>query len=105
MNLAISLHAATQEEREALMPVARAYKLPELLEACREHAEITGRRVSFEYTLIAGKNDSPEDAKKLEQLIIMEHANKAELITDIGPVIGAHSGPGTLAVFFVGTQR
>ena len=56
-------------------------------------------------TYFISHGDCPEDAKKLEQLIIMEHANKAALITDIGPVIGAHSGPGTLALFFVGTQR
>ena len=49
--------------------------------------------------------DCPEDAKKLESIIAAEHGNHAALITDIGPVIGAHSGPGTLALFFVGKQR
>lgn len=49
--------------------------------------------------------DCPEDAKYLEELIESEHGHKAELITDVGPVIGAHSGPGTLALFFFGKQR
>ena len=56
-------------------------------------------------TYFISHGDCPEDAKKLEQIIIDEHGNHAALITEIGPVIGAHSGPGTLAVFFVGTRR
>ncbi|MBQ4341489.1 MAG: DegV family protein [Clostridia bacterium] len=49
--------------------------------------------------------DCPEDAKKLESIIVSEFGNHAALITDIGPVIGAHSGPGTLALFFLGSKR
>ncbi len=49
--------------------------------------------------------DCLEDAKKLEDMIIREYGNKAALITDIGPVIGAHSGPGTLALFYLGRER
>ena len=49
--------------------------------------------------------DCPEDARALEDMINARHGHKAELITDIGPVIGSHSGPGTLAVFFVGKER
>ncbi|MBO4562097.1 MAG: DegV family protein [Clostridia bacterium] len=49
--------------------------------------------------------DCIEDAKKLEAMIVNEYGNHAKLITDIGPVIGAHSGPGTLALFFLGKQR
>ena len=69
VNLAISLHASTQEEREALMPVAKAYSMDELIAACREHAEKTGRRVSFEYTLISGKNDGKNNALRLASLL------------------------------------
>jgi 23S rRNA (adenine2503-C2)-methyltransferase len=69
VNLAISLHAATQEKRERLMPVAKAYRLDELIKACREVSEKTGRRVSFEYTLIAGKNDGDEDAREIISLL------------------------------------
>ena len=77
MNLAISLHAATDEKRSALMPVNNAYPLAELLKACRAHAERTGRRVTFEYTLIAGENDSAEDADRLAALLrgMLSHVN------------------------------
>ena len=86
VNLAISLHAADQAEREALMPVAKAYPLEELLAACKEHTEKTGRRMSFEYTLISGKNDSPEDAKRLASLLrgMLCHVNLIRL----NPVAG-----------------
>ncbi len=69
VNLAVSLHAAGQAEREALMPVAKAYPLGELIEACRRHSEKTGRRVSYEFALIEGKNDDAETAKKLAGLL------------------------------------
>ena len=69
VNLAISLHASDQESREKLMPVAKVYKLDELIPFCRKHAEDTGRRVTFEYALIAGKNDTDADAKKLAAML------------------------------------
>ena len=69
VNLAMSLHASTQEERESLMPVAKAYSLDQLMDACREHAEKTGRRITFEYTLIEGKNDGTENADRLAGLL------------------------------------
>ncbi len=69
VNLAISLHASSQEERASLMPVAKAYKLDDLLDAAARHGSETGRRVTYEYTLIAGKNDSLEGAAKLANLL------------------------------------
>lgn len=69
ITLAISLHAATQEKRERLMPIARRYPLPELIEACRYYFDTTGRRVTFEYSLIAGENDSDTDAEELSALL------------------------------------
>ena len=69
VNLAISLHASDQETREKLMPAAKTYKLDELIPFCRKHAEVTGRRVTFEYALIAGRNDTDADAKKLAALL------------------------------------
>jgi 23S rRNA (adenine2503-C2)-methyltransferase len=69
VNLAISLHAANQKAREALMPVAKAYDLKSLLEAADDHGKQTGRRVTYEYTLIAGKNDSLEGAAELAELL------------------------------------
>ena len=69
VNLAISLHASDQQEREALMPIAKAYDIDALLAACRAHGEATGRRVTFEYTLIEGKNDSEKSARALASLL------------------------------------
>ena len=58
ITLSVSLHAATDEARSAIMPVNRRYPVAELLGACADYFKTTGRRISFEYTLIAGKNDS-----------------------------------------------
>ncbi|RHW39696.1 23S rRNA (adenine(2503)-C(2))-methyltransferase RlmN [Lysinibacillus yapensis] len=69
INFAVSLHAPNQEARQKLMPIARAYKLDELLEAVRYYTKKTGRRVSFEYGLMAGENDSVEVAEELADLI------------------------------------
>lgn len=65
VTLSVSLHASTDEVRSALMPINQKYNIAELLAACRYYFNETGRRVSFEYTLIAGKNDSDADAVKL----------------------------------------
>ena len=69
VTLSVSLHAWDDRVRDELMPVNRRYKIASLLEACRNYFEKTGRRVSFEYTLIAGKNDSKEDAVQLANVI------------------------------------
>ena len=65
ITLSISLHAYDNEVRSSIMPINNKYGIEELLSACRRYYEKTGRRISFEYTLIAGKNDSPEYAKRL----------------------------------------
>jgi 23S rRNA (adenine2503-C2)-methyltransferase len=67
--LAVSLHAPDQALRERLVPSAKAYPLEALLEDCKFYKQTTGRRVSFEYTLLAGENDSPEQAKALAKLL------------------------------------
>ena len=69
INFAVSLHAPNQEARQKLMPIARAYKLDELLEAVRYYTNKTGRRVTFEYGLMSGENDSVEVAEELAALI------------------------------------
>ena len=69
INLAISLHAVTDEERAAIMPVNKAYPIAELLAAARDYARQTGRRVSFEYVLLAEKNDEPWQAEALATLL------------------------------------
>ncbi len=69
ITLAVSLHAPTDALRERLVPVNQRYPLPDLLAACREYAAETGRRVTFEYVLIAGINDRPADARLLGRLL------------------------------------
>ena len=68
ITLALSLHAATDEKRRSLMPVANRYGIGELMEACREYFERTGRRITFEYSLVGGVNDTREDARLLADL-------------------------------------
>jgi 23S rRNA (adenine2503-C2)-methyltransferase len=69
IGLAISLHAANDEARSKIMPVNRRWPIAELLAASDEYAAKTGRRVSFEYTLIANVNDAPEQADELAALL------------------------------------
>ncbi|WP_449619341.1 23S rRNA (adenine(2503)-C(2))-methyltransferase RlmN [Robertmurraya sp. Marseille-Q9965] len=69
INFAISLHAPNTEIRSKLMPINRAYKLPDLMEAVRYYIDKTGRRVSFEYGLFGGVNDQVEHAEELAKLI------------------------------------
>lgn len=69
ITLALSLHATTQEKRKELMPVANAYDIEETVMAMRHYAKATGRRVTFEYSLIHGENDSAEDAEGLYRLL------------------------------------
>ena len=69
ITLAISLHAATDEKRRQLMPIAQTYPLKELLEACAYYFEQTGRRITFEYSLVKGVNDTDEDVRQLAALI------------------------------------
>ena len=69
ITLALSLHAATDEKRRELMPIANKYGLSELMEACAYYFEKTGRRLTFEYSLVGGVNDSDEDAGRLAGLV------------------------------------
>ncbi len=69
ITLSISLHAVTDEKRSAIMPVNRKWSLKELLDACVAYYAKTGRRISFEYTLIGGKNDTDADADALASLL------------------------------------
>jgi 23S rRNA (adenine2503-C2)-methyltransferase len=67
--LAVSLHAATDEERDKLIPVNRKWPVAELIAACHYYIEKTGRRLTFEWALINGENDTIEQAQKLGQLV------------------------------------
>lgn len=69
ITLALSLHASNQEKRLELMPVAKSYDIHEAVDAMQDYFEETGRRVTFEYSLVAGVNDTEEDARELAELI------------------------------------
>ncbi len=75
--LAISLHAADDEERGRLLPVNRRWPIAVLMDACRYYVEKTGRRLTFEWALIAGENDTEEQAHKLGRLLqgLLAHVN------------------------------
>lgn len=77
VTLAVSLHAPNQKLREQLIPSARPYPIEDLLSECREYVEITGRRVTFEYVLLAGVNDLPEHATELAKRLrgFQSHVN------------------------------
>ena len=77
VTFAVSLHASNQAQREQLIPSARHYPLEQLLADCREYVATTGRRVSFEYVLLAGVNDRRQDATALAQLLrgFQSHVN------------------------------
>lgn len=69
ITLALSLHASNQNKRKALMPVANSYDINEVVDACKYYFEQTGRRITFEYSLVGGVNDSDEDAAELSALV------------------------------------
>lgn len=81
VNLAISLHAADDDERLAIMPVNKRYKIEDIIEACKYYVEQTGRRVTFEWALINGVNDTPQVAKKLASRLkgLLCHVNAIPL--------------------------
>ncbi len=69
ITLSISLHASDDQTRSEIMPINNAYNIDSLLTACKNYYGATGRRISFEYTLISGKNDSKEQATRLASLL------------------------------------
>ena len=69
VNLAVSLNAADDDTRNRLMPINRTYPLEKLLTACRQYPPAPGRRITFEYILIEGVNDSGQDARRLAKLL------------------------------------
>lgn len=88
VNLAISLHAADDAERLAIMPVNKRYKIDDVIQACRYYVEQTRRRVTFEWALISGVNDTPEVARQLAKRLkgLMCHVNAIPL----NPTAGFH---------------
>jgi 23S rRNA (adenine2503-C2)-methyltransferase len=98
--LAVSLHAATDEERGRLLPVNRRWPLAELMDACRYYVAQTGRRMTFEWALIAGENDTEEQAHKLGELLrgMLAHVNLIPLNPTAG-YGGQPSSPERVARF------
>lgn len=86
ITLSISLHASNDERRSALMPVNRKWGIDELLGAVKHYFDATGRRVSIEYTLIAGQNDSEKDAKELCALLRRYFTRSDALHVNLIPV-------------------
>lgn len=93
--LAVSLHGSTEEERSALVPASKRWSLEMLIAACRDYGQRTGKRIFFEWTLIDGKNDSPETAHRLAVLLdgIDAHINLIPL-NPTGGFSGNASGAG-----------
>ena len=77
LTLSLSLHSAFSDKRSRIMPVNRIYPLADTLEACRYYVESTGRRITFEYTVIHGVNDTEEDAEELAKICsrMLSHVN------------------------------
>ena len=75
VTLALSLHAPNDEVRKTLMPIAGTYKLHDVLEACHYYYEKTGRRLTFEYSLVRGVNDNLDEARALVKLIRDQHGH------------------------------
>ena len=75
ITLALSLHAASQEVREQIMPIAKAYPLSEVLSACDEYFQKTGRRLTFEYSVVKGVNDNRTEALRLSRLLKGRHGH------------------------------
>ena len=91
LRLAVSLHGATEEERAALVPIAKKWPLAELIDACREYTELRDQKIFFEWALIAGKNDTPETAHTLGALLegIPSHVN----LIPLNPTKGYDESP------------
>ncbi|HIT63089.1 MAG TPA: radical SAM protein, partial [Candidatus Ventrimonas merdavium] len=75
VTLALSLHAPDDAVRRTLMPIANRYRISEVLDACQEYFQITGRRLTFEYSLVAGVNDNLEEAGRLAALLKPMHGH------------------------------
>jgi len=91
LHLAVSLHAATQAERAALVPAAKKWPLEELMAACRTYSETTGRRIFYEWTLIEGRNDTPEHARAVGRLL---HGLPAQVnLIPLNPTSGYAGAP------------
>jgi 23S rRNA (adenine2503-C2)-methyltransferase len=114
ITLSISLHAPDDETRSAIMPVNNKWGVDELLGACRRYYDKTGRRISFEYTLISGKNDSVEQAEKLARVLNARLRSKGESmpihvnlipVNEVKETGFTHSGEAAVRAFAATLER
>uniref|UniRef100_A0A7S3AR09 Radical SAM core domain-containing protein n=1 Tax=Haptolina ericina TaxID=156174 RepID=A0A7S3AR09_9EUKA len=99
LSLAISLHQSTDQARSAIMPVNRKHDLASLLDACRYYVQRSGRRISFEWALIEGQNDTVEEARSLGILL---HGLKCHVnLIPLNPTRGFGGAPSTNAERFI----
>lgn len=101
LTLSVSLHAATDEKRSALMPINRKYPLDELLAACKRYFEKTGRRITFEYAVISGENDTPEYAAALGKRLrpVFKNMKPHVNLIPVNPVAGTGFQAGSAQKF------
>ncbi len=108
ITLSISLHAPDDETRSAIMPINNRYGVAELLDTCRAYFARTGRKISFEYTLIAGKNDSVESAYQLARVLNAHLRSRTETmpihvnlipVNEVSETGFRHSGKEAVAAF------
>ena len=101
--LAVSLHGSTEEERRTLVPVSQKWPLNDLIQTCKRYSDTTGKRIFFEWTLIEGKNDSPETAQRLATLLqgINAHVN----LIPLNPTGGFSGNPSDSGRDFQETLR
>ena len=92
ITLAISLHAPNQQKRAELMPIANKYEIHELIDACEYYFNKTGRRITFEYSLVGGVNDRDQDATELGELIghLNCHVKDATHLHEQPEAVGSH---------------
>ncbi|MEG1687468.1 MAG: 23S rRNA (adenine(2503)-C(2))-methyltransferase RlmN [Angelakisella sp.] len=95
LTLSISLHAADDATRSSIMPINRKYGIAQLMTACKDYFQLTGRRISYEYALISGVNDSPDHARRLAALLAGQtcHVN----LIPVNPVAERGTRRGTRA--------
>lgn len=100
VTLAVSLHKADDDERDALMPINRRWNLRELIGACHYYVEQTGRRITFEWAAIAGENDTPEEAHRLGKLLAGLHCHVNIIpLNPTGGYAGQPADPDAVAQF------
>lgn len=84
LTLALSLHATTDEKRRSLMPIANTYSIEALMEVCKYYFDKTGRRITFEYSLVSGVNDTLEDAEEL--IMLAKRVNAHVNLIPVNPI-------------------